>query len=94
MAVYLVTWDLNKEKPNYDQARNQFLARLDEFSNTKDPKLHSVRFVHTDWTAQQVSEHLRTRMDDNDKLVVTKMAGGNHWGWLNKAVWEWINARL
>jgi hypothetical protein len=34
MAVYLVTWDLNKEKPNYGEARKQFIAQLDRHDNT------------------------------------------------------------
>lgn len=55
MSVYLVTWDLNKEKPNYAAARQKFLGRLDQYENTKDPDLDSVRFVSTTWTASQIS---------------------------------------
>jgi len=94
MAVYLVTWDLNKEKPNYAEARKQFLAHLERHENTKDPGLDSVRFVSTNLSAEQVSDDLRKKLDDNDRIVVTKLVSGNHQGWLNKTVWDWINARL
>lgn len=94
MAVYLVTWDLNREKPNYAAARARFVGRLDQFENIKDPGLDSVRFVSTTWTADQLSGELRGYLDDNDKIVVTKLVRGNHQGWLAKNVWEWINARL
>lgn len=94
MAVYLVTWDLNKEKSNYARAREEFLKHLDRHENTKDPGLDSVRFISTSWTANQISDDLRTKLDDNDKIIVTKMVNGTHQGWLSKSVWDWINARL
>jgi hypothetical protein len=93
MATYLVTWDLNREKQNYAAARARFVGRLDEFENIKDPGLDSVRFVSTTWTADQLSSDLRGYMDDNDKIIVTKLVSGNHQGWLAKSVWDWINAR-
>ena len=94
MAVYLVTWDLNQEKPNYAEARRQFIAHLDRYENKKDPGLDSVRFVTTTSSADQVSTDLRTKLDDNDRIIVTKLVSGNHQGWLDKTVWDWINARL
>ena len=51
MAVYLVTWDLNKEKPNYAEARKQFIAHVERYENKKDAGLDSVRFVSTNLTA-------------------------------------------
>jgi len=93
MSVYLVTWDLNKEKPNYAKARADFLARLDEYTNIKDEGLDSVRFLATTWTVDQVSDDLRTNLDDNDRIVVINMSG-SHQGWLSKKVWDWINERL
>lgn len=53
--VYLVTWDLNKEKSNYASARTAFLAHLNRYGNIKDSGLDSVRFVSTNWSANQVS---------------------------------------
>jgi hypothetical protein len=94
MPVYLVTWDLNKEKPNYAEARRQFLAHLDRYENTKDPGLDSVRFVSTNWSADQVENDLQTKLDKNDRIIVSKLVSGDHQGWLSKDVWDWIKARL
>jgi hypothetical protein len=94
MAVYLITWDLNKERYNYADAREQFLSHLSRHENTKDPGLDSVRFVSSNWTANQLSDDLRTKLDDNDRLCVTRLVSGGHQGWLSQAVWDWINARL
>ena len=43
MAVYLVTWDLNKEKPNYAEARKQFIAHLERYEYKR--MLGWIRFV-------------------------------------------------
>ena len=94
MAVYLVTWDLNKEKPNYAEARRQFIAHLERYENTRDSGLDSVRFVSTSLSAAQLNEDLRTKLDDNDRMIVTKLVSGDYSGWLSKDVWSWINARL
>ena len=94
MSVYLVTWNLNKEGAAYSQARDAFLRQLGTYENTKDDALETVRFVSTSSTASTVSDHLRQKLDDNDRLFVTKLDRGNHQGWLSKSTWEWINARL
>ena len=92
--VYLITWDLNREKPNYATARANFIARLNEYESIKDAGLDSVRFVSTNWIARKVSDDLRKNLDDNDRIMVTKLVSGNHQGWLDEKVWDWINARL
>ena len=94
MAVYLVTWDLNKEKPNYAEARKQFIAHVERYENKKDAGLDSFRFVSTNFTADQLSDALRKKFDGNDRIIVTKLVSGNHQGWLDKTVWDWINARV
>lgn len=94
MSVYTVSWDLNKEKLNYAQARAAFVAKLNELENKADSGLDSVRFVASTATADQVSAFLRTKLDNNDRLIVVKMSAGNHQGWLSQDVWDWINARL
>jgi len=94
MAVYLVTWNLNKERPNYDQARRALIAEIERYDNVKDPGLESVRFVSTTASAQAVSDSLKKKLDDNDRLFVARLTSGQHQGWLDKAVWAWINQRL
>ena len=94
MAVFLVTWDLNQEKLNYGEARVAFIKHLEAYENAKDGGLDSVRFISTTNTADQVSTYLRQKVDDNDRLIVTKLNNGAHQGWLSKATWDWINDRL
>ena len=94
MAVYLVTWNLNGEKPNYAEARKQFITHLERYENKMDSGLDSVRFISTNLSADQLSNDLRKRLDDNDRIIVTKLVSGNHQGWLDKTLWEWIDARV
>jgi len=76
MAVYVVTWDLNKEKLNYTQARAAFIKHLEAYESIKDPGLDSVRFVSTTSTASTISEYLRQKLDTNDRLFVSNQARG------------------
>jgi len=94
MSVYLVTWDINKAKPNYTDARAKFIARLDKYDRIKDQSLDSVVFISTTSTAKQVSDDLKIVLDTNDSLIVTKIVPGNYYGWLQGETWNWIAAKL
>jgi len=94
MAVYLVTWDLNRAKPNYAAARQKLIDHMSKYEHIKDPGLDSVWFVSSTKTASSLNDDIRTNMDDNDRIVVTKLVLDQHNGWLKKDVWDWINARL
>lgn len=94
MSVYLITWDLNKEKTNYNQARQEFISNLEDFENIKDSGLDSVRFISTDWDIDKVSDDIRTKLDNNDRLFVIEIKKGNHQGWLSQKVWDWIDEHL
>ncbi|MDT4818089.1 hypothetical protein FQZ97_511770 [compost metagenome] len=94
MTVYVVTWNLNKERNNYDAARRAFLQHLERYDHTKDGGLESVRWISTTGTADQVLEDLRAKLDANDRVFLSQVARGNHQGWLSQQVWDWINARI
>jgi hypothetical protein len=94
MSVFIVTWNLNRERSNYDQARKEFVKHLESYDNIADPGLESVRFVSTSQSADQVSAFLRQKLDNNDRLFVSKLRSGEHQGWLAQNVWDWINKRL
>jgi hypothetical protein len=92
MAVYVITWNLNKEGAAYNAARTAFLKHLAQYDNTQDSGLDTVRWIATNESAQQVSDYLRQKLDDNDRLFVSKLVSGTYAGWLDKSVWTWINA--
>lgn len=94
MSVYVITWNLNSERQNYDSARRSFIQHLERYENTRDSGLESVRWISTSSSAEQVQNDLLTKLDGNDRLFISKLHSGNHQGWLSKQVWDWINARL
>lgn len=89
--VYLVTWELNREKPNYSAARDAFITHLEKLKNKKDVSLDTVRFIATTYSALELKNYLRQKMDDDDRIVVVRMY--EYSGWLSKDVWEWIDAQ-
>lgn len=94
MPVFLVTWNLNKEHANYPAARNAFIDHLNRYANIADPGLESVRFVSTTKSASDLSADLKLKLDDNDRLFVTRLRQSEHAGWLHKDVWAWIDKHL
>lgn len=94
MPVYVVTWNLNKERNNYGAARAAFIQQLETYQNKADSGLESVRFIQSTQTADQINEFLKKKLDSTDRLLVSKMNSGQHQGWLDKQTWDWINSRL
>lgn len=94
MTVYIVTWNLNREKPNYAEARKAFLEQLNHYQNIQDSGLESVRWISTSDTADQIDQFLRRKMDGNDRLFVSAVKRNEHQGWLDQKTWDWINSRL
>lgn len=94
MSVYLVTWDLNREKQGYDAARKKLIAHLATYDHIKDPGLDSVWFISTAKTAQAVTNDAEPCLDKNDCFVATRMRRDEYYGLLQSKVWEWIAARL
>jgi len=89
-----VTWDLNRAKPNYQQARANLISHLETYDHIKDVGLDSVWFISTQSSADQIDQYLRQKLDDNDRLFVSKLRSGEHQGWLSQSIWDWINARI
>lgn len=94
MSVFLVTWNLNNERSNYAQARKVFIGHLERYKNIKDSALDSVRWLSTSATTERLYEDLASKLDDNDRLFVTKVTIGNHYGWLDSDVCDWILAHI
>lgn len=89
MAVYAIKYQLNKPSKNYES----LYAALQQYTSVRDPHLHTVWFVDTNWNTSQIFNHLAAHMDGDDRLFVTKVSSDKS-GWMDKDVWAWINARL
>lgn len=94
MSVYVVTWNINRNKSNYNAIREAFLKLVSTYQSKADSGLETIRFISTTESADTISAKLRKALDDNDRLLVSRMNSGQHQGWLDQETWDWINARL
>lgn len=94
MSVFVVTWNLNREGAGYDRKRAALMAAFDAYDCIGDRGLESVRFVSSAQTVQQLGDQLRSRLDGNDRLFVSRLHRGCHWGSLTPEVWTWLAERL
>ncbi len=88
MAVYSISYDLNKSGQNYDG----LIKELRKFDGWCHP-MKSYWLVCSNRTADQIYEQLKKYLDQNDFIVVME-ASKNHSGWLEKQVCEWINRHI
>ena len=84
MAVYSVSYDLNKEGQNY----KDLIAEIKSF-NGYCKVMDSYWFVSSNNDAQIVYSKLAKHIDKNDRLLVMQTSS-NRQGWLDKDVWEWF----
>ncbi|GAB3728923.1 hypothetical protein GCM10027594_11000 [Hymenobacter agri] len=88
MAVYCISYDLNKQGQNYN-------ALYEELKNTDYQHiLGSTWLISTNETATQISARLRQRMDNNDSLFISRVNRGESDGWMSTAYWNWLHARV
>ena len=88
MSVYCVSYDLNQAGQNYN-------ALYDELK--KSPgwchPLDSTWLISTGETAQQLSDRLRRRLDNNDTLLVIGVTK-EYAGWLTQDTWDWMRTDI
>lgn len=84
MSVYCVSYDLNKAGQNY----NALYSELKKSPGYCHP-LDSTWLVWTSESAQQLSDRLRSHLDNNDYLLVIRVTD-DFSGWLPQSTWEWI----
>ena len=94
MAVYVVTWSLNKKRDNDSSARAEFLEQFERYETKSDSGLETTRFVSTAEHADAIVRHLQRNIDEGDRLIVSQLHRGEYQGWLKQEVWDWISARL
>jgi hypothetical protein len=90
MALFVVSYDLMKEKSGYDYGPlGKELTRIGEVKT-----LLSVWYVDLDNTAQEVYDHIMTYLDDNDRLMVVEFSKKPAWGKALQGTRDWISAHF
>ena len=89
--VLLISYDLNgRERPSaYEQVR-----RVIESNATSSVKvLYSQWLVETDGSPDWWKDQLKTVIDQNDYLFVSRVRRDEYSGWLPKSTWDWLRSR-
>ena len=94
MGVYLVTWKLNPDRPDHDEALAAFMARLEEYQYIHVEEFERVYFVSTPLAAEQINAELHRGLESDDMIIVAQVLEGTYCGWMPQPVWDWIEERL
>lgn len=95
MAVYLVTWNINKAGSLYTSARDKFLSGFNGLDVTyAGETLDTVVFVSTTLPINTLYDRLVKNLDENDRLMLNQVFKNCYAGFLDVKVISWLNARL
>ena len=87
MAVYMITYDLNKPGQNYDKLYEAI--KKCSSNNTWMHYLDSTWFIKTNLSTKQVFENLEPYIDKNDNILVMEVKN-NYYGRLPNKAWEYL----
>lgn len=89
MAVYMITYDLNKQGQQYDKV----IEAIKESSIDWCPYWKSSYLIKSSLTVQQVADKITPYLDSNDNLIVIEVKD-NYQGWLTEKRWNYIQENI
>lgn len=88
MAVYCVSYDLNKAGQDYNGLYEELKKSPGYWHH-----LDSTWLISTNETATQLFQRLKPCIDDNDTMLVIKVTN-EYSGWLPQDAWDWLKKHL
>ena len=85
MAVFLVSYDLNKQGQNYTNLINA-IKTYDGYIEC----LRSQWLISTNKNVDTIYNHLKSKIDSNDSLIITRVVKP-YQGYLSNKVIDWLN---
>ncbi|HGY4398009.1 hypothetical protein AB2J17_05785 [Citrobacter freundii] len=86
MAIYHVSYDLNKSGQNYQGMYDELMET--DYCHYAE----SSWLIDTSETAEQVWSRLSSSVDENDTVLIIRVTTP-YQGWLSKECWDWLNSR-
>ena len=86
MSKYCISYDLNENHKDYDG----LISAIKDYNYIK--ALYSTWFVKSNNTAQDIYNHLKPYIDNDDRLFVIKVDPSDKQGWMSKDIWAWLNS--
>ncbi|SER00306.1 hypothetical protein SAMN05216232_3929 [Virgibacillus subterraneus] len=88
MAVYLITYDLNKPGQDYDNLY-ETIKSLGAWCHYLD----STWLVDTSYSSNQIGDKLESATDKGDSYLIIKVTN-DYQGWLPQEAWDWIHDHI
>jgi len=90
MALFSLTYDLIKTK-DY----NKLNEGIDKIPGSKTKPTESQWLLDTNWSSEEIREHIRGFVDKDDKILVIKLVQPPFWATWNikKDSTDWLHAR-
>lgn len=88
MAVYLISYDLNKSGKNYD-GLYEAIKSFGDWYHAMD----SAWFITSSKPVKDISDTLQQKIDSDDFILVNRITS-EYYGYLPKDVWPWLLARV
>ena len=89
MAVYMITYDLNKEGQNYDKV----IGAIKDCAISCYSGWKSSYLIKSSMTAKQIRDNIAQYLDGNDALLVIEVKD-NYNGRLEESDWDIIRERI
>jgi len=86
MNCFLISYDLLTANKDYEPLYAE-IKKCDNWWH----HLESVWIVTTSKPLAEVSDVLKSKMDDKDSLLVVDITGKPRRGWLTKRAWDWLD---
>ena len=90
MKVYMIGYDLNRPGQNY----SDLFDAIKSISGTWCHPLDSTWFVATNMSAVQIRDRLKSHIDVNDDLLVSRQSGEAAWYGFSDKASEWLKEQL
>lgn len=88
MAVYAISYDLNRPGQNYEALYEEIKSFGGYWHH-----LDSTWLVSTQLNANQMSERMLKHTDDNDHFLIIRVVD-EYQGWLPKIAWDWLHTHI
>lgn len=90
MAVYLITYDLNKSGQDYENVIDQIKKAS---TGSWCSYWKSSYLIKSNLTPEQIIENLKPYIDGNDRFLIIEVVN-NKSGWLTEKQWNYINQNI
>lgn len=89
MAVFSVSYDLNKAGQNYEALYTEL--KRTQYKHIMD----STWLISTTESAKEIYNRLSAKIDNNDLIFISKVNANQYYGSLRGSdIWQWISDRV